>query len=68
MVDRVLATGSGLVTAKHFASPDIKQKMGELSTDWDQLLKQSNNRKSNLDISLQKQKVWTLELFAGRGR
>jgi hypothetical protein len=57
MVDKVLATGTGLVNVKHFASPAIKDKISELSNDWNELLRQAGNRKSNLDLSLQRQKV-----------
>lgn len=57
MVDKVLATGTGLVNAQHFASPAIKDKIGELSKDWNELLKQAGHRKNNLDLSLQRQKV-----------
>ena len=57
IVDKVLATGNGLVKADHFATPAIKNKIGELSDDWNELLKQAANRKSNLDLSLQRQKV-----------
>jgi len=57
MIDKVLATGTGLVNAKHFATPAIKDKISELTTDWKQLLTQAGNRKNNLDLSLQRQKV-----------
>ena len=57
MIDKVMATGTALVNAKHFASPAIKDKISELTTDWSKLLKQAGNRKNNLDLSLQKQKV-----------
>jgi len=57
VVERVLNTGASLVADKHFASPDIKQKMDELSNDWDELMKHSANRRNQLDSSLAKQKV-----------
>jgi len=53
----VLNTGNGLIADKHFAAPDIKHKMDELSNDWDDLMKQSANRRNHLDASLAKHKV-----------
>jgi len=53
----VLNTGNGLIADKHFAAPDIKHKMDELSNDWDDLMKQSANRRNQLDASLAKHKV-----------
>ena len=60
MIERVLNTGNGLVSAQHFAAPDIQRKMDELSNDWDDLMKQSANRRNQLDASLAKHKVWAL--------
>ena len=57
MIERVLNTGSGLVAAKHFATPDIQHKMNELSIDWDDLMSLSANRRNQLDASLAKHKV-----------
>jgi len=57
VVERVLNTGSGLIADRHFASPDIKHEMDELSNDWDELLNQSAIRRNNLDASLAKHKV-----------
>ena len=57
MIDRVLNTGSGLIAVKHFAAPDIKHKMDELSNDWDELMRQSADRRNRLDASLAKHKV-----------
>jgi len=58
VIERVLNTGSGLIAAKHFATPDIQRKMDELSNDWDDLNRQSANRRNHLDASLAKHKVW----------
>ena len=57
VIERVLNTGNGLIADKHFAAPDIKHKMDELSNDWDDLMKQSANRRNQLDASLAKHKV-----------
>lgn len=57
MIDKVVANGNSLTKARHFASPAIKEKGEELTKAWDGLRGHSANRKKNLDISLQKQKV-----------
>jgi len=57
MIDRVLNTGSGLIANKHFAAPDIKHKMDELSNDWDELMMQAANRRNKLDASMAKHTV-----------
>lgn len=57
MIDRVLAGGNALVKARHFATPAIQDKAAELSSTWSELLKQSADRKRNLDVSVEKQKV-----------
>jgi len=63
VVERVLNTGTGLIADKHFAAPDIKHKMNELSNDWDDLMSQSAIRRNNLDASLAKHKVITAHCF-----
>ena len=57
MIERVLNSGNALIAAKHFAAPDIKEKIDELSNDWDDLMKQSANRRNRLEASLAKHKV-----------
>lgn len=61
MIERVLNTGSVLLAAGHFATPDIQHKMDELSNDWDELMRQSANRRNQLDGSLAKHKVTPLK-------
>ena len=60
-IERVLGTGERLLNEKHFNSKGIKDKCQELQISWDDLLKKSKNRKKNLDISLQTQKVRMLD-------
>ncbi|XP_041352702.1 spectrin beta chain, non-erythrocytic 5-like isoform X2 [Gigantopelta aegis] len=55
-IEKVLATGDGLINEKHVASKTIKDKCQELQLSWDDLLKKVKLRKKNLDISLQTQK------------
>jgi len=57
VIERVLNTGNALVADKHFAAAEIKRKMDDLSNDWDDLMKQSANRRNQLDASLAKHKV-----------
>ena len=57
VIERVLNTGNGLIAAGHFAAPDIRHKMDELSKDWDDLMTQSASRRTHLDASLAKHKV-----------
>lgn len=63
MIDRVLAGGNALVKGKHFATPAIQDKAAELSSTWNELLRQSADRKKNLDVSLEKQKVSHVDDF-----
>lgn len=58
-IERVLVTGERLLNDKHSNSKAIKDKCQELQLSWDDLLKKSKNRKKNMDISLQTQKVST---------
>lgn len=60
MIDKVFATGNNLVKAKHFATPAINARIDELNDNWGELLKQSDNRKKNLDLSLRRQKVFNI--------
>jgi len=52
MIDKVEASGRGLVKAKHFASQPITEKCEELSGAWRSLLDEAGKRKRNLDASL----------------
>ena len=56
-IDKVVASGDTLVKARHFASPEIKEKQSELKEAWNTLLGLSSDRRKMLDISLAKQKV-----------
>ena len=56
-IDRVTTEGDRLVSAHHASAKAIRDKNQELQLAWDDLLKKSKNRKKNLDISLQTQKV-----------
>lgn len=56
-IQKVVATGERLMNEKNSNSKPIRDKCQELQLSWDDLLKKSKNRKKNLDISLQTQKV-----------
>ena len=58
-IDRVVATGAGLIKARHFAANQIEAKQSEVKDVWKSLLQHSDNRKDALNISLHKQKVNT---------
>ena len=57
MMEKVLANGNALIKARHFASPEIRQKNKDVREAWDQLAVDSAERRRKLDISLQKQQV-----------
>lgn len=52
-----------LIKTKHFAGREIKDKTDELSVNWNELLKQLDDRKRRLDISLEQQKVCSNHLL-----
>nr|XP_002732400.1 PREDICTED: spectrin beta chain, non-erythrocytic 5-like [Saccoglossus kowalevskii] len=58
-IDKVLACGQSLVDADHFAKEDIQQQCNDLSDAWDSLFDLANERKQNLDQSLQAQKYFS---------
>ena len=68
MIDKVVATGTALQRANHFASKPIEKKSKELKESWDGLLECSKDRKKKLDLALQTQKVnrlktWFITVF-----
>lgn len=56
-IDKVTNEADRLVAAHHINSKNIRDKSQELQVSWDDLLKKSKNRKKNLDITLQTQRV-----------
>ncbi len=53
-----------MTRSRHFASEDIKDKCEELKEAWAELLEHSQNRKTKLDFSLQKQAVSIITLYS----
>ena len=56
-IDRVLESGDGLITAGHFATPDIKERQREVRAAWSELLKCAADRRKKMGGSTDKQGV-----------
>ena len=56
-IKKVVDDGNDLIKSQHFAAPDISDKKQEVEDAWDELLRQAENRKKNLEYNLAKQKV-----------
>ena len=58
-IDAVSQTAQGMVEEGHFASDDIKHRLGSLHDHWNQLKEKANQRKQDLDDSLQAHQYFT---------
>merc|ERR1719412_1598101 len=58
-IDAVSQTAQGMVEEGHFASDDIKHRLGSLHDHWNQLKEKANQRKQDLEDSLQAHQYFT---------
>ena len=57
ILDKVVSQGEALVKGGHFANSNIKKRCAELSDDWRDLVENSDFRRRQLDLMLEKQQV-----------
>ena len=58
-IDAVSQTAQGMVEEGHFASDDIKHRLGSLHDHWNQLKEKASQRKQDLEDSLQAHQYFT---------
>ena len=57
-IDAVSQTAQKLVEEGHFAADEIKTKLGELHDHWDQLKERCDQRRQELEDSIQAHQGW----------